>query len=111
MNRLDDWMERIAEEAPELPEQGGGASTCLKSHLYSRLIGLAEEEGPLAGLVESKQSGFGLCVFEEIVRITPTPEAAQQYQYCKICHARVLGEKMENAPIFWPNCPYSEFQR
>jgi hypothetical protein len=28
---------------------------------------------------------------------------------CRICHARILGERIEHAPIFWPGCPYSEF--
>jgi hypothetical protein len=28
---------------------------------------------------------------------------------CRVCHARVLGERLERAPIFWPGCPYSEF--
>jgi hypothetical protein len=30
---------------------------------------------------------------------------------CRICHARILGERLEKAPIFWPGCPYSEFHK
>jgi hypothetical protein len=27
-----------------------------------------------------------------------------------VCHARVLAERLEHAPIYWPHCPYVRFQ-
>jgi hypothetical protein len=30
---------------------------------------------------------------------------------CRVCHARVLAERMTRAPIFWPGCPYAEFHK
>jgi hypothetical protein len=39
----------------------------------------------------------------------PVGTAIRSMNPCRICHARVLAERMEQAPIFWPGCPYSEF--
>lgn len=100
----DDLWEQSSEA--ELP----GASSRLKSLLYSRLVATMESNGPLVQLTETKAQGRGLCVFEQIMEKVPS-QAIQQFHYCNICHARILGEKVENAPVFWPNCPYSEFQR
>jgi DNA-directed RNA polymerase specialized sigma24 family protein len=30
---------------------------------------------------------------------------------CRVCHARVLAEHVEEAPIFWKHCPCADFQR
>jgi hypothetical protein len=49
-------------------------------------------------------------VFEEIVRIAPVGEAPERVNWCRVCHARVLGERVENAPIYWAHCPYVRFQ-
>jgi len=104
----DLWLEQLAETIPL--EELVLAPSCLKSRVYSALILAAETEGPLVPLTETKQAGRGLCVFEHLVQILPSPDAVQSFQYCKVCHARVLGERVENAPIYWPCCPYSEFQ-
>lgn len=86
------------------------APSTLKSRVYSRLMELAAEEGPLRPLAVCKAEGNQLCIFEELVRIAPVGEKAQSLNYCKVCHARVLGEKVEGAPIYWPGCPYVSFQ-
>ena len=99
----DDLWEQCSDA--ELP----GASSRLKSRLYSRLLATMENSGPLVQLSETKAQGRGLCVFEQIMEVVPS-KAVQQFHYCNICHARVLGERVENAPVFWPNCPYAEFQ-
>ncbi len=87
------------------------ASSTLKSRIYSLLMREAAEEGPLRSLPESRVAGRGLCVFEELVCIAPVGETAQCLNYCRVCHARVLGERVESAPIYWPNCPYVSFQK
>jgi hypothetical protein len=102
------WFEQLAEETPL--ETAIPAPSCLKSLVYSHLISEAETEGPLLPLPETKAAGRGLCVFEHLIEILPVGAPLQNFQYCKICHARVLGERVEQAPIFWPCCPYSEFQ-
>ena len=91
---------------PETPR----ASSRLKSRIYSALVERQAESGPLATLTQSKAAGHGLCVFEALVQIAPLPEKAKSVNICRICHARVLAEKMENAPIWWPSCPYADFQ-
>ena len=107
VNHEDVWFEMLAETAPLIEESA--ASSCFKSRMYSRLIEAQEQVGPLAPLDETSKAGVKLCVFERIMTVAPS-EALQTFQYCKICHARVLGERVENAHIFWPHCPYSEFQ-
>ena len=103
------WMEQLAAET--LLEENVTASSCLKSKIYSKLILAMEEAGPLLPLPETKQAGRALCVFEHLVEILPAPDAVQSLQYCKVCHAKALGERMENAPIYWPGCPYCECQK
>jgi hypothetical protein len=105
---LDEWMEQLAAETSL--EEDAPASSCLKSKIYSSLILELEGDGPLLPLPATKKAGRALCVFEHLVEMLPTPDAVQSLQYCKVCHAKVLGEHLENAPIYWPGCPYCEFQ-
>jgi hypothetical protein len=86
------------------------APSRLKSRIYSALMKEEASAGPLASVSESKQHDGKLCVFEELVRIAPVGEGAKSLNYCRVCHARVLGETVENAPIYWSGCPYVRFQ-
>lgn len=93
------------------PEEGPArAPSTLKSRIYSRLVQDQAAHGPLLSLTDTKASGRHLCVFEELVRIAPVGEAAKRKNCCRVCHARVAGERIEHAPIYWPNCPYVRFQ-
>ena len=103
----DLFFEELAEATDAIPV---AAPSRLKSLIYSSLVQTAQQEAPLCTLSESKEHGGGLCVFEEIVRIAPVGEAPERVNWCRICHARVLGERVENAPIYWPHCPYVRFQ-
>ena len=91
----------VAEEA---------APASLKSRIYSALVARQAESGPLLGLPTVKAGGRGLCVFEELVRIAPIGEKIKAFNCCRICHARVLAEHLDSAPIYWPQCPYVGFQ-
>lgn len=84
------------------------ASSRLKSRILSALLSLEQAEGPLRILSETRDSGESLCVFEHAVALLPSDDL-QSRNPCAVCHARVLGERVENAPIFWPGCPYSRF--
>jgi hypothetical protein len=86
------------------------ASTRLKSRIFSALNVLQAASGPLLSLGECKAGGGELCVFEELVRIAPVGKRMHQANPCRVCHARVLAENVENAPIWWPGCPYVQFQ-
>lgn len=106
----EDYFHRIAESAP-LACEPDKASAKLKSRIYSMLTRHQAAAGGLASFTDSKAAGYGLCVFEELVRIAPVGETAKQWNICRVCHARVLAENLEKAPIYWPHCPYSEFQK
>jgi hypothetical protein len=86
------------------------APSRLKSRIYSALIARQQSDGPLLNLSEVKARGRRLCVFEELVQIAPVGEAAKQPNVCRVCHARILAENVENAPVYWPGCPYAQFQ-
>ena len=101
------WFEQLTDL---YQEEETIAPSCLKSRVYSRLIEAQQAEAPLLGLKDTVAGGRGLCVFEKLVEILPVGAALQTFQYCSVCHARVAGEKIENAPIYWANCPYCEFQ-
>ena len=87
------------------------APPSLKSRIYSALMARQAQSGPLLGLPAVRAGGRQLCVFEELVRIAPVGEKKQAFNYCRICHARVIAERMDSAPIYWPGCPYAAFQR
>jgi hypothetical protein len=103
----DLWFERLAEATGELtPEH---ASARLKSRVYSALLVRMAESGSLLDLADNKRSGARLCVFETVLTLVHLGTDVSSMNPCRICHARLLGERMEHAPIFWPGCPYSEF--
>jgi hypothetical protein len=104
----EQFMERIADEA-ELTESLA-APTRLKAKVYSALMQRQAATGPLMSLTETKACGHELCVFEELVRIAPVGEKAKSLNICRVCHARVLAEHMEDAPIYWSGCPYVELK-
>jgi len=102
------FMKRLADV--ELP-QSQPAPASLKAKVYSALVRRQVENGPLASLTESALCGHELCVFEQIVRISPVGERVKSLNICRVCHARVLAEHMDNPPIYWPGCPYVEFKK
>jgi hypothetical protein len=83
----------------------------LKSRLYSALVARMAEEGSLRTLAASKAEGGHLCVFEEVVAVVPFGAGVAASNPCRVCHARLLGEHMERAPIFWPGCPYADYHQ
>ena len=104
----EQFMENLA--AVELTESQPAPSS-LKAKVYSALTRRQAESGPLASLTESSLCGHELCVFEQIVRISPVGESVKSLNICGVCHARVLAEHMDNPPIYWPGCPYVKFKR
>jgi hypothetical protein len=103
-NRL---LERLAAEDVDAPFERAPAR--LKSRIYSALVNRLAETGQLQSLPATKASGGQLCVFEHTLAIVPCSDAVTSKNPCRVCHARVLGERLEWAPIFWPACPYSKF--
>ena len=103
MKKLEELVQRA-----ESSHKSRGASSRLKSRIFSQLIELEQAEGPLRTLSASKASGETLCVFETMVAAVPSG-GLQSRNPCAVCHARILGEKVENAPIYWPGCPYTGF--
>jgi hypothetical protein len=98
-------LQEVASEPSE-----ARAPSRLKSRIYSVLMREQTARGPLLALAESQAAGRGLCVFEALVSATPTGEAVKRLNICEMCHARVLAEHAERAPIFWHNCPYVGFK-
>lgn len=100
----------MAEEFTPQPALTRRAPSRLKSRAYTALIRAQQAEGPLQDVTSTKQHGHGLCVFEELVQIAPVGQPVKQSFYCHVCHARLLGENVDDAPIYWPHCPYVRFQ-
>ncbi|MDX1982438.1 MAG: hypothetical protein SFV51_19340 [Bryobacteraceae bacterium] len=107
-DRSERFLEALAGQ--EDLTTGGAAPSRLKSRIYSAMLDQMAETEPLASVTESKQCGGQLCIFEEIMERAPVGDTAKRWNYCAVCHARVLGERVENAPIYWPGCPYAQFQ-
>ena len=106
-NADDQFFEKLA-----AGETGTGlrAPSRLKSRIYSALQQKQAQTGPLLSVSETKAEGRHLCVFEELVHIAPVEETLKCRNFCRVCHARAMAERWEDAPIFWPNCPYVKFQ-
>jgi hypothetical protein len=104
-----DRFESLLTEAGSL-ELGVKAPSSLKARIYSALVRQQASSGPLLGLQECQNSGHGLCVFEHLVQITPVGERLNAKNICRVCHARVLAEHFDHAPIYWSHCPYVKFQ-
>jgi hypothetical protein len=103
----DLWFERLADACSPATEDRAPAG--LKSRIYSAVVSRLADTGPLLDLRSTKAAGGHLCVFEHALAVLPLGADLQSRNPCRICHARVLGEHMEQAPIFWPGCPYSAF--
>ena len=106
--RDDEFMERVA-DAVELNESER-APADLKARLYSALVRQQVQTGPLMSLTETRARGHQLCVFEQLVQITPVGERTKSLNLCRVCHARVLAEHLDKPPIYWAGCPYVEFK-
>ena len=105
----DRWFERLAEDAETASPARAPAR--LKAQIYSALVQQLAETGPLLSLTATRDAGGGLCVFEKAIAVSPVGEGIQSMNPCRVCHARILAEHVERAPIFWPHCPYSAFHR
>ena len=105
----DLWFVQLAEATGAVTEERAPAT--LKSRIYSRLVARMAESGPLLDLIDTKKTGARLCVFENVLTLLPVGTDTRSANPCRICHARVVGERMQHAPIFWPGCPYAEFHR
>jgi hypothetical protein len=105
----DLWFERLAGAAGDVRQER--APAMLKSRIYSKLVARMAESGPLLDLVQTQEAGGRLCVFERSMTVLPLGTGIQSRNPCRICHARVLGERVTHAPIFWPGCPYAEFHK
>lgn len=103
------WFERLAAAATHDRPHAPKAPARLKSRIYSALVREMSAAGGLCSLTASKADGRRLCIFEEFVAAMPIGEERKAANLCRVCHARVLGERLEHAPIFWPGCPYSTF--
>ncbi len=107
----DSVFERLAQGADDERVEESRVPARLLSRTYTALVKAQQLSGPLLDVTETKNAGHPLCVFEELVQITPLGQPAKQMFYCRVCHARVLAEQLDKAPIWWPHCPYSQFQK
>ena len=102
---MDGLAERVSLSEP------GPAPSRLKAQIYSALVQQQAATGALMSLSESHAAGGALCVFEQLVRIAPVGEQVKSLNFCRVCHARVLAEHINKAPIYWGGCPYVEFKK
>lgn len=108
MSFQDDDLGLLAEKTE--PNEGATrAPARLKAKIYSALIRRQEQSGPLLSLTGTQEAGFGLCIFESFWEKLPVGHAAKCFNCCSVCHARILGERFERAPIYWQECPYVAF--
>jgi hypothetical protein len=104
-------FERLAESTDRWDVDPRVAPARLKARIYSTVVRRQQESGPLSSLTETKAEGRGLCVFEQAWTLAPVGAGMKHYNLCRVCHARLLAEKMEKAPIYWSGCPYADFHK
>jgi hypothetical protein len=103
------WFEQLARIPDADPLSAARAPATLKSRIYSSVVNQLAAGGRLLSLTATKAEGRQLCVFESALTLLPIDERMRERNPCRVCHARVLGEHVDHAPIFWPGCPYSDF--
>jgi hypothetical protein len=102
-------LERLA--ALDANAQPDAAPARLRSKIYSALVNRLADTGPLLSLSACEDAGGQLCIFEKMLTALPVGEHIESKNPCRVCHARVLGERLDRAPIFWPGCPYADFHK
>ena len=107
----DRFFLTLAAETEAAERARDRAPARLKSRIYSALVLHQSSTGSLLSLSATKAAGRALCVFENTLDGIPVGERVKSMNPCRVCHARVLAEHFEAAPIFWPHCPYTTFQR
>jgi hypothetical protein len=103
------WFERFGEPGALTTDERAPAN--LKARVYSAFVARMAETGPLRDLRTVKETGGDLCMFENALALLPLGAELQSKNPCRVCHARVLGERMTHAPIFWSGCPYADFHK
>ena len=109
-NRSDDKFRHMLSQVSETTTEARAPSR-LKARVYSALIREQQMSGPLESLADTQAKGRNLCVFEKLVQIAPIGDSAKAPFFCWTCHARILAERLEGAPIYWSHCPYVRFQK
>ena len=99
----------LAEKIDAMPGAGEEAPSRVKARLYSALVLEQATSGPLRSLPVTKAAGRPLCVFENVLCVVPNERVAAMNP-CRVCHARLLAERFKSPPIYWPHCPYVDFQ-
>jgi hypothetical protein len=102
--------DRFFEDLAEATDVARRAPTRLKSRIYSALMLDAAASGPLRPLGACERAGHVLCVWEKLARVAAAG-TLDEFNYCRVCHARVIGERVERAPLAWRGCPYADFQK
>ena len=106
----EQFFQRLAKETDALESRADHAPARLKARVYSALVAAMASDGPLRSLPETHASGRPLCVFEHLFCVVPA-ERMTSMNPCRVCHARVLAERFDSPPIYWPHCPYVKFIR
>ena len=107
----DLFFERLAAQTDVLESEDAHAPARLKSRIYSALVTHLAQSGPLKSLSATARAGRALCIFEAALSKAPVGKEVGSKNACRVCHARYLAEQFESPPIFWPHCPYAQFQR
>ncbi len=102
--------DRLFEAVAAATDGARRAPTRLKSRVYSALMRASAASGPLRPLGACEQEGHDLCVWERLARAA-SGGTLEGLNYCRVCHARILGERVERAPLAWHGCPYADFQK
>ena len=98
----------LADKTDLAPATSAPTPARLKSRLYSAIVAELGASGPLRSLPATNAAGRKLCVFENLLSLVPG-ERIRSMNPCRVCHARLLAERFESPPIYWPHCPYVEF--
>ena len=86
------WFQQLADTTGFAGDDRAPAH--LKSKVYSSIVTNLAQSGPLLDLRDVKDAGGHLCVFEHALAMLPVGAGVGSTNPCRICHARVLGERL-----------------
>ena len=103
-NADDQFFQSLAERL----DAAAQAPARLKSKIYSALVQESQKTSPLRMLSETRRAGYQLCQWEKLMQVVPR---AGSVNHCHLCHARLLAESLDHAPLPWSGCPYARFHK
>ena len=102
---MDDerWLERVAAATDfDADRAGARAGAAQGAHLFRAREPPGADRSPPHAWVRRRQPAADCACSKQPSPCCPSADRIGSMNPCRVCHARVLAERLDDAPIFWP---------